>query len=150
MISLTESEIREIAEKAILQLGEHATATNIEKVVHETVEKLSDSFSSTPPQINSTIKTNHQIDRVIVTAFGKNRKGILAEMTKTLAETDCDIVDLSQKILNQFFTVMLIVDISQSNLSFEEIKSALVKSGEVLDLTVVVQHEQIFKTMHRV
>ena len=147
-MSLTEAEIRKIAEQAILRLGEQATPANIERVVHETVDRLKkeDSHSESIPR--SGVPSGSE--RVIVTAFGKNSTGILAGLTSCLAETQCDIIDLSQKILKEFFTVMLLVDISTAALSFEAIKNKLIETGEKFDLKVIVQHEQIFKTMHRV
>ncbi|HHJ52402.1 MAG TPA: ACT domain-containing protein [Caldithrix abyssi] len=89
-------------------------------------------------------------NRIIVTAFGRNQVGILAGLTGLIAECNCDILDLSQKILQDFFTIMLLVDISESTLSFDEIKKRLIQKGEQLDLKVIVQHEDIFNAMHRI
>ncbi|KAA3614159.1 MAG: ACT domain-containing protein [Calditrichaeota bacterium] len=151
MASLTENQIRQIAEQALKQLGDHATAANIEQVVHETVQRLSNESPQENQQKNTSLPNNNKkTDRVIVTAFGKNKIGILAGMTGCLATTKCDVIDLSQKILQEFFTIMLLVDISYSDLSFEQIKDELVKTGEEFDLKVIVQHEEIFKTMHRI
>lgn len=151
MPSLTEKQIRQIAEQAVKQLGDHATVSNIEMVVHETVQRLNiPDIEENAAKATSFPNKNKQGDRVIVTAFGKNKIGILAGMTGCLAETKCDVIDLSQKILQEFFTIMLLVDISCSDLSFETIKEKLIKTGEQFDLKVIVQHEQIFKTMHRV
>jgi len=151
MPSLTEKQIRQIAEQAVKQLGDSATLPNIEKVVHQTVQRISSTAKTENETKNTSLPNkSKQSDRVIVTAFGENKMGILAGMTGCLAETKCDIVDLSQKILQEFFTIMLLVDISYSDLSFESIKEELIKTGEKFDLKVIVQHEQIFKTMHRV
>lgn len=149
MAYLSENEIRKIAEQAIEQLGEHATPGNIEKVVHETVERLSKK-NAAPKKSTESSAGKAMGDRVIVTAFGKNSIGILAGLTSCLAETRCDIIDLSQKILQEFFTIMLLIDISSSDENYESIKSKLVETGERFDLKVIVQHEQIFKSMHRV
>jgi len=89
-------------------------------------------------------------NRIIVTAFGKNQTGILAGLTTVLSEHGCDIVDLSQKILQEFFTIMILVDIAESSYTFEQVKEKITQKGEQLDLKVVVQHEEIFNTMHRV
>ncbi len=147
-MALTEIEIKKIAEQAISKLGDQATPANIERVVHETVKRLNDEDSIS--ETTQKPPTTSASDRVIVTAFGKNSTGILAGLTTCLAETKSDIIDLSQKILKEFFTIMLLVDISGSDLSFEDIKNRLTEAGEKFDLKVIVQHEQIFKTMHRV
>lgn len=150
MAALTENEIRKIAEQAVKQLGEKATPENIEKVVNETVARLG---IKPEPTRNEKQFVNHngkRHERVIITAFGKNSIGILAGLTQSLAQLNCNILDLSQKILQEFFTIMLLVDITEANASFEEIKRAVTEAGEKLELKVIVQHEQIFKTMHRV
>jgi ACT domain-containing protein len=147
MDHLNEQEIRKIVEQAIRQLGDKATPANIESVVHETVQRLNKKSYEAPPQ---SIPKEKGGDRVIVTAFGKNSIGILAGLTSCIAKTNSDIIDLSQKILQEFFTIMLLIDISSSQMTFEAIKEDLIQEGEKFDLKVIVQHEQIFKTMHRI
>ena len=147
-MALSENEIKKIAEQAIEKLGDQASPANIERVVHETVNRLNaDRVPGEPIEQSSVTSGNN---RVIVTAFGKNSTGILAGLTQCLADTKCDIIDLSQKILKEFFTIMLLVDISGSDLVFDTIKDRLIEAGEKFDLKVIVQHEEIFKTMHRV
>ena len=152
MAGLTQAEIRKIAEQVVQQLGSHATAANVEKVVHETIQRIEHQEPSAPSDIQSKplIDRSSGQDRVIVTAFGKNKIGILGGITSTLAKTNCDVIDLSQKILKEFFTIMLLIDISNANLDFEGVKQELINTGDKFDLKVVVQHEQIFKTMHRI
>jgi len=153
MAVLSENEIRIIAEQVVKQLGSHATPANVEKVVHETIERIEQNEQPKPaPEYIKTAAFGGSTvqDRVIVTAFGKNKIGILAGITSCLAQTNCDVIDLSQKILKEFFTVMLLVDISNANIDFEGIKQELTATGEKFDLKVVVQHEEIFKTMHRI
>ncbi len=147
-MALSENEIKKIDEQAIEKIGDQASPANIERVVHETVKRLNADESPREPVERRPVSSGN--NRVIVTAFGKNRKGILAGLTQSLADTKCDIIDLSQKILKEFFTIMLLVDISGSDLAFDTIKDRLVEAGEKFDLKVIVQHEQIFKTMHRV
>jgi len=151
MAGLTESEIRQIAEQVVRQLGTHATPANVETIVHETIQRIEQQQIQKPPVSTSSRPTDGASrDRVIVTAFGKNKIGILGGITSTLARANCDVIDLSQKILKEFFTIMLLIDISNSNLDFEGIKQELIHTGEQFDLKVVVQHEEIFKTMHRI
>jgi ACT domain-containing protein len=149
MARISEDEIRRIAEQAIQKLGEHATPANIEKVVHETIGRLQPDTKDSAGTIKIPAESKSS-DRVIVTAFGKNKIGILAGLTGCLAQTNCDVIDLSQKILKEFFTIMLLVDITHSDESFESIKQKLIETGEKFDLKVIVQHEQIFKSMHRI
>ena len=152
MADLTEDEIRKIAEQVVQQLGSHATQANVERVVYETIERIEQQQPQNSPYniSNRVSEISTSKDRVIVTAFGKNKIGILGGITSTLARTNCDVIDLSQKILKEFFTIMLLVDISNANLDFEGVKQELINTGEEFDLKVVVQHEEIFKTMHRI
>lgn len=152
MADLNADEIRKIAEQVVQQLGTHATPANVEKIVYDTIERIEQQQSrKSSENISKRVSdTSVSTDRVIVTAFGKNKIGILGGITSTLARTNCDVIDLSQKILKEFFTIMLLVDISNSNLDFEGVKQELISTGEEFDLKVVVQHEEIFKTMHRI
>ncbi len=151
MAQLSEEQIRQIAEEAIQQLGKSATPEVVEEIVRETVRRMDGEqpavrTEAAPVNTNPAKKSN----RIIVTAFGRNQVGILAGLTGLIAECNCDILDLSQKILQDFFTIMLLVDISESTLSFDEIKKRLIQKGEQLDLKVIVQHEDIFNAMHRI
>lgn len=147
MSELNEQEIRRLVEEAVNQLGGTASGEAVSQVVQEAVAKLEPGPSSaTPPQPRQAVQQN----RIIVTAFGKNRSGILAGLTGVLAEYKCDILDLSQKLLQEFFTIMLLVDITDCTLSFEDIKEKVTAKGEQLDLKVIIQHEEIFNAMHRV
>ena len=147
MPELNEQQIRKLVEEAVNQLGSAANGDAVSQVVQEAVEKLQPQTISKP--LPKPRQVNQQ-NRIIITAFGKNRSGILAGITTTLAETNTDILDLSQKILQEFFTIMLLVDITDSSFSFEDIKTKVVAKGEELDLKVIIQHEEIFNTMHRV
>lgn len=152
MPQLSEKDIRRLAQEAIKQLGDSATPEAVEEVVKQAIDKLDE------PVKNETVisampvpETPRKLrNRIIITAFGKNRTGILAGLTGVLARHNCDIIDLSQKILQDFFTIMLLVDIAPSNEDFEFIKNEVTRKGEELDLKVIVQHEEIFNTMHRV
>ena len=152
-MTLSEEDIKKIAQQALQQLGQSVSKEAIEQVVKETVNRLQNGNELEPVKEWKTVKAT-QIqphgERIIVTAFGKNRIGILAKMTQTLAQNQCDILDLTQKLMQDFFTIMLLVDISPSPRTFEQIKKDLIEAGEALDLKVIVQHEDIFNAMHRI
>lgn len=145
MSDLNEQEIRKLVEEALQQLGKSANGETINQVVSEAVKKNEPRQTASPSH-----KPSVPQDRIIVTAFGKNRSGILAGLTAVLSENQCDIIDLNQKILQDFFTTMLLVDIADTNVSFEALKQSIVAKGEELDLKVIIQHEEIFNAMHRV
>jgi ACT domain-containing protein len=88
--------------------------------------------------------------RVIVTVIGKDRVGIIAAVAKTLSENQINILDISQTILQEFFTMMLIADIAQSQLGIQELQDILAELGRDIGMQIQAQHEDIFRFMHRI
>jgi len=152
MTELSEQVVRRLAQEAIRQLGNAASPEAVEEVVKQAVNRLAEEEETAEPAPAPEPQQapRQARNRIIITAFGKNKPGILAGLTTVLAGCNCDILDLSQKILQDFFTVMLLVDISTAQTDFENVKNDIVLKGEELDLKVIVQHEEIFNTMHRV
>jgi ACT domain-containing protein len=89
--------------------------------------------------------------RAIVTIVGLDRVGIIAGISGALAEAQVNILDISQSVMREeFFTMIMMVDLGTSRLSFEDIAARLKKKGEDLAVQVEIQREDIFKAMHRV
>lgn len=89
-------------------------------------------------------------EHVVITVMGQDRVGIVAGVSKVLAEYNLNIVDISQTILHDIFAMILLVDISQSPLSLAELENPLKQAGEALGVKIVIQHEDIFRYMHRI
>ncbi len=143
-MNLSEEEIRKIALMAINELGSDATAETVKAVV----EKATSVFdNSVQLPSNENKKTS---GRVILTSFGMNHSGIVAKVTTTLSNAKCDIRDMSQKIMDEFYTMIIIIDISNSPLELSEIQSELNKVAEELKIKIYLQHEDLFRHMHRV
>ncbi len=152
MNHLDEKDIRQLTEETVKQLGSSATPELVESVVKEAINRIK-SGNNQPAIDPSPLKkavSQQSGNRIIITAFGKNRVGILAGLTGILAKHKCDILDLTQKLLQEFFTIMILVDINDSPVDFDTIKTDVIRVGEELDLKVVIQHEEIFNAMHRV
>ncbi|MBI5729585.1 MAG: ACT domain-containing protein [Ignavibacteriales bacterium] len=88
--------------------------------------------------------------RVILTSFGLNHPGIVAGVTKALGDANCDIQDLSQKILGDFFTMIMVIDISASQKDLKEIQEEMNKIAAQLKIKIYLQHEDVFRYMHRI
>ncbi|MBS3902257.1 MAG: ACT domain-containing protein [Dethiobacter sp.] len=88
--------------------------------------------------------------RIIVSVLGHDRVGIIAAVTNILAESNINILDISQTIIQEFFTMMLIADLGNSKIDLAELKAKLAKTGEELGLRIEAQHEDIFRYMHRI
>jgi len=88
--------------------------------------------------------------RAIITVIGKDKVGIVAGITIELAKHNINIIDINQTIMEEFFTMVLMVDLSKVSQSFDEIKKALVLVGKDLGVDVRIQREEIFNSMHTV
>lgn len=95
-------------------------------------------------------KTSEKSNRVIVTVLGRDQIGIIAWVTGRLAECSVNVLDISQTILQGFFTMIMVVDMSQSTLSLKELAERLSHEGEERGLKVMAQHEDVFAFMHRI
>ncbi|MBY0124083.1 ACT domain-containing protein [Bacillus sp. S/N-304-OC-R1] len=87
--------------------------------------------------------------RAVVSVIGKDQVGIIAKVTSVLAEKEVNILDISQTILDDFFTMMMSVDVTKIS-DFELLQTALRILGETMGLTINIQREEIFEAMHRV
>ncbi len=88
--------------------------------------------------------------RAIITAYGQNRIGILGEITALVGKFQMDVRDISQKIMDEYFTMIMLVDLSKSPVSISEASKEFKKLGEKLNLIIEIQHEDVFKAMHRI
>lgn len=93
---------------------------------------------------------NTKATRVIIAAFGKNRPGVVAAITKELAELNCSIEDISQTIMQEFFSMIMIVDIAACSLEFSGLRDRIKATETKLGMQVFVMHEDIFRYMHRI
>jgi ACT domain-containing protein len=88
--------------------------------------------------------------KAVITVLGEDQIGIIAGVTGILAEHAINILDISQTILQDFFTMVMIVDVTKANISFEELKAQLAHKGESIGVRIKIQHEDIFKAMHQI
>lgn len=88
--------------------------------------------------------------RIIVTVLGQDRVGIIAAVANILADANANIVDISQTLMQEIFTMIMMVDIAGASVPFDEIKRRLNARGETLGIRIDAQHEDVFKFMHRV
>jgi ACT domain-containing protein len=89
-------------------------------------------------------------NRIIVTVIGVDTVGIIAQVSTVLAAANANIVDISQTTLREFFTMIMMADLEQATVPFDELKRSLSAKGEELGLKIEAQHEDVFKFMHRV
>ena len=88
--------------------------------------------------------------RAIVTIIGSDRVGIIAGVTNVIADANVNILDISQSVIREFFTMIMMVDLAGSAVSFHALSERLTRKGQELSVRVEIQREEIFKAMHRV
>ena len=141
-MTLSEDEIRKITFEAISELGDKATSEAVKELVRKRVENMGGDYKFEKGDTSS--------GRVILTSFGLNHPGIVAGVTKALGDANCDIQDLSQKLLGDFFTMIMVIDISSSQKDLKEIQEEMNKVAEALRVKIYLQHEDVFRYMHRI
>lgn len=87
--------------------------------------------------------------RAVITVIGTDKVGIIAGISNILADCNVNILDISQTIMQDIFTMVMLVDISHSCSPFAGLSEMLENKGRELGLSVRIQHEDIFKSMHR-
>ncbi|OGA96787.1 MAG: hypothetical protein A3G27_06995 [Betaproteobacteria bacterium RIFCSPLOWO2_12_FULL_66_14] len=88
--------------------------------------------------------------RAIVTIIGADRVGIIAGIAAVIAEANVNILDISQSVIREFFTMIMMVDLGGATVSFDELSDRLARKGAELSVRVEIQREEIFKAMHRI
>jgi len=161
---LSEDEIRRITRAVVEKLGANADAGAVGRAVQAVVARTANTTqtaiksetSSSPatmtyphnhPEIE---RPNPEQGRIIVATFGRNRPGVAAALTGVLAENNCDIADITQKILQEFFSMIMIVDITASPIDFATLREKFNEIESRLGVTIVAQHEDVFRAMHRI
>ena len=88
--------------------------------------------------------------KAIVTVVGMDRVGIIGEICTTLAALQINIVDISQTVMRDFFTMIMLVDTGYANKTLNEIAEALHQKELEMGLSIRIQREDIFQAMHRI
>ncbi|MBQ5954327.1 MAG: ACT domain-containing protein [Lachnospiraceae bacterium] len=86
----------------------------------------------------------------IVSVFARDRKGIIAYVTSLLAEKDINVLDISQTLMQEYFAMIMLVDLADCPLSFDELSQYLQERGEERGLAIHIQRQDIFDAMHRI
>ena len=86
----------------------------------------------------------------IITITGKDRVGIIAKIANAMAKANINIVDVNQKIMENYFVMTMAVDIAKATISIPQIHKRLDKIGQEIKLKITFQDEKIFKMMHRI
>jgi ACT domain-containing protein len=86
--------------------------------------------------------------RAVIIVIGKDTVGILAKVSTACAEANANVAEVTQSVLDEYFAMVMLVDIDKMTLSIEELKNSIQEA--VPTMTVHVMHEDIFNSMHRI
>lgn len=136
----SEEKIRELALEAINELGDNATEEKVRLLVEQ---KLAEQGI----QPKASAKSG---SRVILTTFGINQVGVVSKITTKLSECGCDILDISQKIMQEFYTMIMMIDTSNSTKELKDIQEEMNKLAGEMNIKIFLQHEDVFRFMHRI
>ena len=93
---------------------------------------------------------DNTMNKTIITVVGKDTVGIIAKVCTYLADNGVNILDISQTIVQEYFNMMMIVDMQKAAKPFAEITEDLDKLGEEIGVKIKCQHEEIITIMHRI
>ena len=88
--------------------------------------------------------------KAVVSVIGRDSVGIIAKVSAGCAEFGANILDISQTVLSEYFTMIMIVDIESLNSPFSEFVDSMNARGKSEGLEIHVMHEDIFNSMHRI
>ena len=88
--------------------------------------------------------------KAIVTVVGRDRVGIIANVCTALAEFNVNVLDISQTVMQGYFTMMMVTDVSVCSVPLAELVTKMDEIGKGMGLSIRVQREDIFEAMHRI
>ncbi len=88
--------------------------------------------------------------KAVITVVGKDRVGIISEVSKILSDNNINILDISQTIMEEYFTMMMITNLSNCKQDFGIIKEIFNDYSKNNAVDVIIQHEDIFNSMHKI
>lgn len=88
--------------------------------------------------------------KAIITVVGKDKIGIIAGVSSLLAENKVNILDINQTILQEYFTMMMLVDLSKLIIPRSELTKKLDNKSKELGVSIIMQNEELFQEMHRI
>ncbi|MFA5478970.1 MAG: ACT domain-containing protein [Candidatus Muiribacteriota bacterium] len=89
-------------------------------------------------------------EKIVVTAIGANKSGVVANISQIIAQYNCSIMDMAQTIIDDLFALIMVVDITDLNMDFSAFKEKLEERAAGIGIKIFVQHENVFRFMHRI
>lgn len=143
------ADVRALIDRIADALGAEATPERVERVARAVLsaEPASDRPAASPAP-SSPARAHSPATRVVVTAYGNDTPGVLAAVTAELSASGANVLDVSQKILQGYFTLVLVADLAPGT-DLGAVRDRLSARGETFGARVLLQHEELFSAMHR-
>lgn len=88
--------------------------------------------------------------KAVITVIGNDKVGIIAKVSALLSESNVNILDITQTIMQDIFTMVMIIDVSEASIKFTDLVDKLADLGNEMGLDIRCQHEDIFNSMHKI
>ncbi len=147
----TTPDAAEIRRRITRQLGPDATEDMVESVLSRVLELGTESgeTAGAPTGPAPMSPDGDGRDRLIISVFGVNQPGIVAGVSQILARHECNILDISQKLMQEFFTMILVVDLAGPDATFELLQGEFDQLSGQLGIKIYTQHEEVFRALNR-
>ncbi len=151
--------VRQVARQVVARMGD-AQPEVLEAVVAEVMSAIGNgeaapSLVEVAPGVDfcqacldqERARTRH---RAVLTTTGRNQKGIVARVTAKIAELGGDILDISQTLVGDYFTMIVVVDVATLHVPFADFKAAMESEVQSMGLQAMMMHEDVVNSLHRV
>ncbi len=146
------SDVRSLIDRIADALGAEASPERVERVARAV---LAGGRAEAPPPVvphapvpRAPAPPTGRSSRAVVTAYGHDTPGVLAAITAELSASGANVLDVSQKILQGYFTVVLVADFP-TGADLGAARARLAARGDTFGVRVLLQHEELFEAMHR-
>jgi len=86
--------------------------------------------------------------KAVITVIGEDKVGILARVSTTCAQANANVIEVTQSVLQEYFTMVMLIDIEKMTIDLKKLQENLEKNVD--DMVIHVMHEDIFNSMHRI
>lgn len=88
--------------------------------------------------------------KAFVTVIGKDKIGIIQRVTTIFKENNVNILDINQTLIEDYFVMIMFIDLGSMGIEFKELKNELESISNELEVSIKIQHEDIFNSMHKI
>ncbi len=149
-------DIQERIEKNITQvikeeLGDSIHPDKLNAIIKKITEKLT--FTVTPDELvllRMKMEEKAHRELAVVSVIGQDSVGIVAEVTRALADSKANIEGMNQAIVSGYFALILTIDVKDMTVTIDELQALMDKIAEKKNLRIYIQHENIFRSMNRI